>query len=94
MPARFDVVMLGMAGMAMGGMRMMRGLLVIPGFVVLGGFAMMPRRMLMMFSRLLVMLHTLVSAHVSLPVRWRSIRKGLLNSPDNLLTASRQFCCD
>jgi hypothetical protein len=68
MPARLDVMMLGMAGMAMGGVRVMRRLLVIAGLMMLGGFAMMLCCMLMVLGRLVVMLHALMFAHISLPV--------------------------
>ena len=68
MPARLDVMMLGVAGMAVGGVRVMRRLLVIAGLVMLGGFAMMLCCMLMVLGRLVVMLHALMLAHVSLPV--------------------------
>jgi hypothetical protein len=68
MPARLDVMMLGVAGMAVGGVRVMRRLLVIAGLVMLGGFAMMLCCMLMVLGRLVVMLHTLMFAHISLPV--------------------------
>ena len=68
MPARLDVMMLGVAGMAVGGVRMMRRLLVIAGLVMLGGFAMMLCCMLMVLGRLVVMLHALMLAHISLPV--------------------------
>jgi hypothetical protein len=67
-PARLYVMMLGVAGMAVGGVRMMRGLLMIAGLVMLGGLPMMLRRMLMVLGRLLVMLHALMLAHISLPV--------------------------
>jgi hypothetical protein len=53
--ARLDVVMLGVAGVAMGGMGVVRRLFVIAGFVMLGG--------------LVVMLDVGVFAHVALPVR-------------------------
>ena len=68
MPARLDVMMLGVAGMAVGGVRVMRRLLVIAGLVMLGGFAMMLCCMLMVLGRLVVMLDALMFAHVSLPV--------------------------
>jgi hypothetical protein len=68
MPARLDVMMLGVAGMAMGGVRVMRRLLVIAGLVMLGSFAMMLCCMLMVLGRLVVMLHALMFAHISLPV--------------------------
>lgn len=68
MPARLDVMMLGVAGMAVGGVCVMRRLLVIAGLVMLGGFAMMLCCMLMVLGRLVVMLHALMFAHISLPV--------------------------
>jgi hypothetical protein len=68
MPARLDVMMLGVAGMAVGGVRVMRRLLVIAGLVMLGRFAMMLCCMLMVLGRLVVMLDALMFAHVSLPV--------------------------
>ena len=68
MPARLDVMMLGVAGMAVGGVRVVRRLLVIAGLVMLGGFAMMLCCMLMVLGRLVVMLHALMFAHISLPV--------------------------
>jgi hypothetical protein len=70
MTARLDVMMLGVAGMAMRGVGMVRGLLMIAGFIVLRGFAVMLRGMLVMLGGLVMMLDTLVLAHVSLPV-WR-----------------------
>ena len=68
MPARLDVMMLSVAGMAVGGVRVVRRLLVIAGLVMLGGFAMMLCCMLMVLGRLVVMLHALMLAHISLPV--------------------------
>ena len=68
MPARLDVMMLGVAGVTVGGVRVVRRLLVIAGLVMLGGFAMMLCCMLMVLGRLVVMLHALMLAHVSLPV--------------------------
>jgi hypothetical protein len=68
MTARLYMMMLGVAGMAVGGVRMMRRLLVIAGLVMLGGFAMMLCCMLMVLGRLVVMLHALMLAHISLPV--------------------------
>lgn len=76
MPARFGVVMLGMAGMTMGAVRVMRRLVVVAGFVVLGGFAVMTRRVLVMLSCLVVMLNACVVAHGDLPV-WR-IKSAIL----------------
>ncbi len=76
MPARLGVVMLGMAGVTMGAVRVMRRLVVIAGFVVLGGFAVMTRRVLVMLSCLVVMLNACVVAHEDLPV-WR-IKSAIL----------------
>ncbi len=70
MPARLGVVVLGMAGMAMGAVRVVRRLLVIALFVMLGGFAVVPRRVLVMLSCLVMMLNACVVAHDDLPV-WR-----------------------
>ncbi|UGA45487.1 hypothetical protein HU230_0005435 [Bradyrhizobium quebecense] len=70
MPARLGVVMLGMAGVTMGAVRVMCRLVVIAGFVVLGGFAVMTRRVFVMLSCLVMMLNACVVAHEDLPV-WR-----------------------
>jgi hypothetical protein len=68
MTARLYMMMLGVAGMAVGGVRMMRRLLVIAGLVMFGRLPMMLCRMLMVLGRLLVMLNALMFAHISLPV--------------------------
>jgi hypothetical protein len=68
MTARLYMMMLGVAGMAVGGVRMMRRLLVIAGLVMLGGLPMMLCRMFVVLGRLLVMLNALMFAHISLPV--------------------------
>jgi hypothetical protein len=68
MTARLYMMMLGVAGMAVGGVRMMRRLLVIAGLVMLGGLPMMLCRMFVVLGRLLVMLDALMFAHISLPV--------------------------
>ncbi len=60
--ARFDVMMFGVAGMAVRGVGVMRGLLVIAGFVVLGGFAVMLGGMFVVLGCLVMVL----DAHVSL----------------------------
>ncbi|MDH2380291.1 hypothetical protein [Bradyrhizobium sp. CER78] len=70
MPARFGVVVLGMAGVTMGAVGVMRRLLVIALLVVLGGFAVMTRRVLVMLGCLVMMLNACVVAHDDLPV-WR-----------------------
>lgn len=68
--ARLVVMMLGMAGVAVRGMGVVRGLLMMAGLVVLGGLAMMLRGMLVMLGGLVMMMDALVLAHVSLPI-WR-----------------------
>ena len=60
--ARLDVMMFCVAGMAVGGVGVMRGLLVIAGFVVLGGFAVMLRCVFVVLGGLVMVL----DAHVSL----------------------------
>ena len=76
MPAGLGLVMLVMAGVTMGAVRVMRRLVVITGFVVLGGFAVMTRRVLVVLSRLVMMLNACVVAHEDLPV-WR-IKSAIL----------------
>jgi hypothetical protein len=70
MPAGLGVVMLGMAGMAIGGVSVVRRLFMIAGLVVLGGFAVMAGRVLVMLGCLMVMINACVVAHSALPV-WR-----------------------
>jgi hypothetical protein len=65
--ARLDVVMLGVAGVTMGGVGVVRRLLVIAGFVMFGGFAVMLGGMLVMLGGLVVMLDVGVFAHAALP---------------------------
>ena len=65
--ARLGVVVLGVAGMTVRGVGVVRRLLVIAGFVVLRGFAMMFCRMLVMLGGLVMMLDVAVFAHVALP---------------------------
>lgn len=72
MAARLDVMMLGMARMAMGGVGMggvgmVRRLLMIAGFMMLGGLAMVLGGVLVMFGRLVVVLGALMPAHVASP---------------------------
>jgi hypothetical protein len=66
--AGFGVMLFGMAGMAVGGVGVVRGLFVIAGFVMLGGFAVMLRCVLVMFGGLVMVLDACVVAHDSLPV--------------------------
>jgi hypothetical protein len=63
MTARFAMVFFSVAGMAMGAVGVMRGLLVIADFVMLGGFAVMLGGVLVMFGGLLMMFDG-VLAHV------------------------------
>ena len=67
--ARLDMMMLGVAGMAVRGVGVMGRLLVIAGFVVLGGFAVMLGGFAVMLGGVFVVLGGLVmvlDAHVSL----------------------------
>jgi hypothetical protein len=68
--AGFGVMLFGMAGMAVGGVGVVRRLIVIAGFMMLGGFAVMLRRVLVMFGGLVMMLDACVVAHGALPVCW------------------------
>ena len=71
MTARFGVMFFGVAGVAVGAVGMMRGLLMIAGFVMFGGFAVMLRRVLMMFGGLVVvMFGVCVVGHVNSPGYW------------------------
>jgi hypothetical protein len=73
--ARLDVMMFGVAGMAMGGVGVMGRLLVLASLVVLGGFAVMLGSVFVMFGRLVMVVDACVIAHVSLP-GWRiKVRK-------------------
>jgi len=71
--ARLGVVMLGVAGMTVRGMGVVRRLFVIAGFVMPGGLAVMFCSMLVMLGGLVVMFDVGVFlgvlAHVALPVR-------------------------
>ena len=67
MTARLDMVIFGVAGMAMRGVGVVRRLLVIAGFVVFGGFTVMLGGVLVMFGSLGVMLDVGVLAHGTLP---------------------------
>ncbi|SDP18134.1 hypothetical protein [Afipia sp. GAS231] len=64
--ARLGVMFFGVAGMAVGAMRVVRRLFVIAGFVVLGGFTVMLGGMLVMFGGFVVMFDG-VFAHVCAP---------------------------
>ena len=67
MTAGFGVMMLGVAGVAMRAVGVMRRLFVIAGFMMPGGFAVVLRGMLVMFGRFVMMLDACVVAHVSSP---------------------------
>jgi hypothetical protein len=73
--AGFDVMMFGMAGMAVGAMGVVRRFFMIARFVVLGGFAVMLRCVLVMFGSLVMVPDACVVAHVSLPVRHVKTRR-------------------
>jgi hypothetical protein len=68
MTAGLGMMFFGVAGVAVSGVGVMRGLLVIAGFVMLGGFAVMPGGMLVMFGSLVMVFDACMVAHVSLPV--------------------------
>jgi hypothetical protein len=65
MTTRLGMVFFGVTGMAMGAMRMVRGLLVIAGLVVLGGLAVMFGGMLMMFGGFVMVFHCVFAHRVS-----------------------------
>jgi hypothetical protein len=67
MTAGLDMMMFGMAGMAVGAVGVVRRLLVIAGFMMLGGFAMMLCGVLVMFGSLVMMVDACVVAHVFSP---------------------------
>jgi hypothetical protein len=64
--ARFAGMVRGVRGMAMRGVRMVRGLLMAVGLVMLGRFAMVACCMFVMVGRGLVMLDDLVFGHDAL----------------------------
>jgi hypothetical protein len=63
MTAGLDMMMLGVAGMPMRRVGMMRRLFVIAGLVVFGGFAVMLRRVFVMFGGLVMVFDACVVAH-------------------------------
>ena len=69
MTAGLGVMFLGVAGMAVGAVGVVRRFFVIASFVMPGGFAVMFRRVLVVFGGLVMVLNACVVAHVSLPVR-------------------------
>ena len=60
-------MMLGVAGVAMGAVRVMGRLLVIAGLMVLGRFAVMLGRVLVVLGGLMMMFDTCVFAHIVSP---------------------------
>ncbi len=68
MPAGLGVVVLGMAGMAVRAVGVVRRLLVIAGLVVLGGFAVLVRRLPVMLGPLCVRPHPSTGPTVELRV--------------------------
>jgi hypothetical protein len=66
--AGLDMVMFGMAGMAVGAVGVVRRLFVIAGLVMLGRFAVMLGGVFVMFGGLVMMFNAFVVAHISLPV--------------------------
>jgi len=72
--AGLDMMMFGVAGMAVGAVGVVRGLFVIAGFMTLGGFAVMFGGVLVMLGSLVMMLYAFVLARVALPVRWLRVR--------------------
>jgi len=94
MTARLGMMLLGMAGMAVGGVGVMRRLLVIAGFVMLGGFAVVLGGVFVMFGSLVMMVpDACVVAHVRSPGLAVKSLHCLRKSPDTLLTGARQVCC-
>jgi hypothetical protein len=63
------MMFLGMAGMPVSAMGVVRRLLVIAGLMVLGGFAVVLRGLLVVFGGLVMVLDACVVSHISLPVR-------------------------
>jgi len=80
--ARLDVMMFGVAGMTIGGVGVMGGLLVIASLVVLGGFAVMLGGVFMVLGCLVMVVDACVVAHVSLS-RVGELKSARIN-PDRL----------
>jgi hypothetical protein len=66
--ARLDVMMFGVAGVAVVGMGVMCRFFMIAGLMMFGSFAVMAGGMLVMFGGLVMMLDMDVFTHVALPV--------------------------
>ena len=69
MAAGLGMMFLGVAGMPVGAMGVVRCLLVIAGLMVPGGFAVVLRCLLVVFGGLVMVLDACVVSHISLPVR-------------------------
>jgi hypothetical protein len=67
MTAGLDMMMFGMAGMAVGAVGVVRRFFVIAGFMMFRRFAMMLRGVFVMFSGLVMMRYACVIAHNALP---------------------------
>jgi hypothetical protein len=61
--AGLDMMMFGVAGMAMGAVGVVRGLFVIAGLMVFGGLAVVLRCVLVMFGGFVMVLYACVVAH-------------------------------
>ena len=69
MTAGLGMMFLGVAGMPVGAMGVVRCLLVIAGLMVPGGFAVVLRCLLVVFGGLVMVLDACVVSHISLPVQ-------------------------
>ena len=67
MAAGLGMMFLGMAGMPVGAMGVVRRLLVIAGLMVPGGFAVMPGGVFVVLGSLVMVLDTCVVAHICSP---------------------------
>lgn len=92
MAAGLGMMFLGVAGMPVGAVGVVRRLLVVAGLMVLGGFAVVLRCLLVVFGGLVMVLDACVVSHNSLPVSAKGLQ-DLRKSPDTMLTTARQVCC-
>jgi hypothetical protein len=81
MTAGLDMMVFGMAGMAMGAVGVMRRLFVIAGLMVFGRFTVMLRGMFVVFSGLVMVLYACVVAHNTLPVCSVKTRRRFTQRP-------------
>jgi hypothetical protein len=70
MAARLGMVFFSVAGMAVGGVGVVRRFLMIAGFVMLGSFTVMLRGVLVVFGSLVMMLDACMVAHGVSPGWW------------------------